>query len=262
LEAPSASEPLTWEQIAEYATALSQVDADGKRTRNGLEWAFTSNVWAPLIVEPMVRQLGGELVDPESGELQLTSPEVVKAFEYIGALSDAVDPAFFVDVNEDFAQGRTSMLIAGAWAIPAIRAINPEANIAVMPLPVFEGGERTTTLYSWAWFVGNQSSAEEQAASWKFLSYLTSQGQRWWDETGYIQPRNAGQEGVEDLAAHRDESEPLLAVFNDDFTYGKYMFRSPQFYEIATALMRVQSQVLEGEDAQQVLQDAQDELEA
>jgi multiple sugar transport system substrate-binding protein len=259
----SETEPITWEQLAEYAKQLSQVGSDGVRTRNGIEWAFTSNVWAPLITEPMVRQAGGELVDPESGDLLLTTEHVVKAFSYLGQLGadGSVDPAFFVDVNEDFAQGRTAMLIAGVWAIPAIRAVNPETKIAVAPLPVFEGGERVTTLYSWAWFVGNQSSPETQAAAWKFLAYITSQGKRWWDATGYIQPRNAGQEGVEDLAAYRLETEPLLKVFNEDFPYGRYMFRSPRFYEIATELMRVQSLVFEGEDAEQTLQDAQDELE-
>jgi hypothetical protein len=39
------------------------------------------------------------------------------------------------------------------------------------------------------------------------------------------------------------------------------MFRSTRFYEIATALMRVQSLVFEGEDAEQALKDAQDELD-
>lgn len=264
IELLSETEPITWELLAEHAKALAQVGDDGARTRNGIQWAFTSNVWAPLIAEPMVRQAGGELVDPESGDLLLTSPESVKTFDYFRQLGEdgSVDPAFFTDVNEDFAQGRSSMLIAGVWAIPAIRALNPDTKIAVAPLPVFEGGERVTTLYSWAWFVGNQSSPETQAAAWKFLAYITSQGKRWWDVTGYIQPRNAGQEGVEDLAAYRVETEPLLAVFNEDFPHGRYMFRSERFYEIATALMEVQSLVFEGEDAEQALQDAQDELEA
>jgi ABC-type glycerol-3-phosphate transport system substrate-binding protein len=263
IEALSETEPATWEQIAEYAKQLAQVGADGVRTRNGFIWAFQSNVWTPLITEPMVRQAGGELIDPESGDLLFTSPEAVKAFDYVRQLGEdgSIDPAFYVDLIEDYAQDRASMMVAGVWAIPAIRSLNPEAKIAVAPLPVFEGGERVTTLYSWAWFVGNQSSPEEQAAAWKFLAYITAQGQRWWDDCGYIQARNVGQEGVEDIAAYRTETEPLLAVFTDDFTYGRYMFRSPRFYEIATELQRVQSLVLEGEDAEQALQDAQDELE-
>ena len=258
----SETEPATWEQIAEYAKLLAKVDADGKRTRNALVWAFTANVWAPLIAEPMVRQLGGELVDPTTGEVLFTSPEVVKTMSYIGELGKqgSIDPAFFVELNEDFANERTSMTIAGPWAIPAIRAVNPEATIAIAPLPVFEGGTRTTTLYSWGWFVGNQSSPATQQAAWKFLGHITAQGKRWWDEAGFIMPRNEGQEGIEDLAAYRNESEPLLKVFNDDFAHGKYMFRSTRFYEIATALMRVFALVLEGEDAEQALKDAQDEL--
>jgi ABC-type glycerol-3-phosphate transport system substrate-binding protein len=212
----------------------------------------------------MVRQAGGELVDSESGDLLLTSEQAVKAFNYVGQLAadGSVDPAFYTNINDDFAQDRTSSIIAGIWAVPGIRTVNPDAKIAVAPLPVFEGGERVTTLYSWAWFVGNQSSPEKQAAAWKFLAYVTSQGKRWWDDCGYIQARNAGQEGVDDIAAYRAETQPLLKVFTEDFAYGRYMFRSTRFYEIATELLGAQSLVLEGEDAESALQDAQDELEA
>jgi len=263
IEPLSETEPATWERIAEIAKQLAQVGADGVRTRNGLTWALESNVWTPLIAEPMTRQAGGELVDPDSGDLLLASPESVKAFSYIGQLGTdgSLDPAFYTNVLEDFAQDRASMIIAGVWAIPGIRAIKPDAKIAVAPLPVFEGGKRVTTLYSWSWFVGNQGSPEVQAASWKFLNYITSQGKRWWDDAGYIQGRTAGLEGIEDLPAYRLKTEPLLKVFNDDFGYGRYMFRSPRFYEIATELQGVQSLVLEGDDAKQALQDAQTELE-
>jgi multiple sugar transport system substrate-binding protein len=262
---PSETEPLTWEQVAEYSKQLAKVEAGGTRTRNALVWAFDANVWTPLIVEPMVRQLGGELVEPTSGELLLTSPEVVKAFAYWGEMAKqgSIDTAFFgTTLVDDFAQERTSMTFAGPWILPAVRGLNPDVKIGIAPLPMFEGGERVTTLYSWAWFVGNQSPAETQQAAWKFLGYITAQGKRWWDEVGFVMPRNKGQEGVEDLAAYRNESEPLLKVFNDDYTYGKYMFRSTRFYEIATALLRVQSLVFEGDDAEQALKDAQEELEA
>ncbi len=69
------------------------------------------------------------------------------------------------------------MIIAGIWALPAIRSVNPDAKIAVAPLPVWEGTERNTILYSWSWFVGNQSSEEEQAAAWKLTNFLSAAGQ-------------------------------------------------------------------------------------
>jgi multiple sugar transport system substrate-binding protein len=263
LEPLSTTEPATWEQILEYGPKLAKTDSSGAKIRNALEWAFDANVWTPLIAEPMVRQVGGELVDPQSGDPLFTSDQVVKTFDYFRQLGEtgSVDPALLTLIADDFAQDRASMIIGGPWAMPAVRATNPEANIAVAPLPVWEGGERVTTLYSWAWLVGNQSSPEVQAAAWKFLAYITSQGKRWWDEVGFIQPRNAMQEGIEDLAAYRNESEPLLAPFNDDYAHGRYMFRSTRFYEFADALLRVQSLVFEGEDAEQALSDEQSELE-
>ena len=258
----SETEPVTWEQLAEWGPQLAQFGADGARSRNALEWAFDANVWTPLIAEPMARQLGGDLAD-EAGEPTLTNEQVVKTFDYFGQLAEntSVDPAFFVNIVDDYAQDRVSMIIGGVWALPAIRAANPDAKIAVAPLPIWEGTERNTILYSWSWFVGNQSSAEEQAAAWKLTNFLSAQAKRWWDDCGFIQARNVGVEGVEDIAAYRAETEPALAVFNSDFAEGSYMFRSTRFYEIADALLRSQSLVFEGEDAQSTLEDEQSELE-
>jgi ABC-type glycerol-3-phosphate transport system substrate-binding protein len=153
------------------------------------------------------------------------------------------------------------MIIAGIWGIPAIRAVNPDSPIAAAPLPVWEGTERNTILYSWSWFVGNQSSPEEQAAAWKLANFLSANAKRWWDDCGFIQGRNSGLIDMEDIAAYRVETEPLMPVFTSDFAVGKYMFRSTRFYEIADAMLRAQSLVLEGDDASSVLGDAQSELE-
>ena len=82
------------------------------------------------------------MIWPTSGEPTLTDEQVVKTFDYFGQLAEnkSVDPAFFVNITDDFAQDRVSMIIAGIWALPAIRAVNPDAKIAVAPLPVWGRG--------------------------------------------------------------------------------------------------------------------------
>ena len=134
----SETEPATWEQLAEWGPQLAQFGPDGARSRNALEWAFDANVWTPLIAEPMARQLGGDLAN-EAGEPTLTDEQVVKTFDYFGQLAEnkSVDPAFFVNIVDDFANDRVSMIIGGIWALPGIRSLNPDAKIAVAPLPIW-----------------------------------------------------------------------------------------------------------------------------
>ena len=262
LPLPSATEPMTWEQVAEYAEQLTQLDG-GNRTRSGIEWNYNVPIWTVLCFEPMLRQIGGELTDPETGQPNFTSPEMVRVMQYLQDLRtqrQANDPAFVVDLVEDFANGRISMIEAGPWVLPAIRDVNPEARVAVAPLPVFEGGERSTALYAWAWFVSAASPPEKQQAAWQLLAFLTSRARLWWDEVGYIQPRTDQVENGQSLVDYRASTMPEMAVFLDDFSYGAYQFRSTDYFEISSAWTRAFQRIMEGDEVQQVLEETQQEF--
>lgn len=260
LSLPSKDEPITWEQLAAYSEKLTQFDADGNRTRSAIEWVYDVPIWTVLLFEPMLYQLGGQLIDPETGKPNFTSEEMVKVMQYVQDLRfkhKANDPAFQVDLLEDFANGRTSMMVAGPWALSVLRNINPDINVRVAPLPVFEGGERVTTLYAWAWFVNPNSPPEKQQLAWQFVNLLTSKGQAWWDDVRYIQTREGTADTDEDLVSYRLSQEPLLDVFLDDFKYGKFEFRSTSYFELSDIWTRAFSRILEGEDVEVVLQEAQ-----
>ncbi len=262
LPLPSATEPMTWEQVAESAQKLTKVEG-GNRVRSGIEWNYNVPIWTVLCFEPMLRQIGGELTDPESGQPNFTSQEMVRVMQYLQDLRtqrQASDPAFVVDLVEDFANGRISMIEGGPWALPAVRAINPEARVAVAPLPVFEGGERSTALYAWAWFVSAASPPEKQRAAWELLAFLTSRGRLWWDEAGYIQPRTDQVENGQSLADYRVSTMPEMAVFLDDFTHGAYQFRSTNYFEISSAWTRALTRIMEGDEVQAVLEETQQEF--
>ena len=259
LPIPSSTEPMTWEEVMAYSEDLVKLDADGNPTRVAVGWYYGAAIWQNLVLEPMVNQLGGHLVNRETGEANFDSLEMLAVMEYWKAMRDmnAMDPAFTLDFLDDFANGRTSMIFGGPWALPAIRGINPDANIAVAPLPSFEDGQRTTTLYSWAWFVNSSAPEENQEAAWKFIDYMTQQQQVWWDEGGFLQPRDGISEDGTAMTAYRLDAEPLLEVFLDDFQYGEYQARSVNYNEFSNILTRTFNRILEGEDALLVLEDAQ-----
>ena len=259
LPLPSTTEPLTWEQVMGFSPELVQLDDNGNPTRVAIGWFYGAPIWQNLVLEPMVNQLGGHLVNRETGEASFDAPEMIRVMEYWKQMREinAMDPAFTLDFLDDFANGRTTMIFGGPWALAAIRSINPDANLAVAPLPVFEGGERTTTLYAWAWFVNANAPEANQAAAWKFIDYVTQQQQTWWDEAGFIQPRAGTADDGTEITEYRLQQEPLLEVFLNDFQYGEYQARSINYNEISSILTRVFNRIMEGEDVELVLEQAQ-----
>lgn len=260
LPLPSTEEPMTWEEFATIAETLAQHDANGNVTRNALVWPFTSGIWTVLILEPLVHQLGGQLIDPDTGKPNFVSEEMVKTMQYVQDLRfehNALDPAIYTGLLDDFGNGASSTIIAGPWAISNLERINPDLNYMVVPLPKWENGDRVTTLYAWAWFVNPNSSPAEQEAAWQFAEYLSANAQRWWDDVRYVQARLVETSTGEAINEYQVSTEPLMPVFLEDYNYGRFQFRSPHYFELSDIWTRATGRILEGEDVMTVLTDAQ-----
>ncbi|MQA02104.1 MAG: extracellular solute-binding protein [Streptosporangiales bacterium] len=262
----SKDDPVSWHQLAEYAGKTVEKKG-GKRTRNGLQWELNVNIWSVLVLEPLVRQLGGEIYDEKAGKPLFTSPEVVQVMEFLRDLRfehQAIDPAFYTPNNvvQYFAEDRLSMNVSGPYQPSLIEDTNPDAEYRAAPLPVMEGGERVTTVYSWAWFVNANADDKKQQAAWKFVDFLTKQGKLWWDEVRYPQARKLEVAGGKSINDYRTGTSPTFAVSLEDYEYGRYQFRSTDYYKVASALQRAQSRVLQGQDVKATLAKAQKEAEA
>jgi multiple sugar transport system substrate-binding protein len=260
---PSKDTPLTWEELADIAAQLTVKDGDTV-TRIGMLYPFNVPIWTVLIQEPMLRQLGGELINPETGQPDFTQEAMVKVMTYIQDLRNkgAIDPALPQNLLEDLANDRVSIIIGGPWAAKPLTDINPDLNWDTAPLPQFaDAVDRVTTLYAWAWFVSSKSSPEKQKAAWEFVNLLTSKQQQWWDEVGYVQARQTEIDGMS-LADYYAQSDERLGTIFNDYQFGKYEFRSPQYFELSDIWTRAQDRVLQGEDVMTVLQDAQAQAEA
>lgn len=262
IEPLSKDTPITWEELADIAVQLTKKDGD-KVVRIGMEWPFQVPIWTVLIQEPMLRQLGGELINSETGQPDFTQEAMVKVMEYVQGLraAGAIDPALDQNLLDDLANDRTSIIIGGPWAAKPLNDINPDLNWDTAPLPQFaDAQDRVTTLYAWAWFVSGKSSPEKQKAAWEFVNLLTSEQQKWWDEVGYVQARKADVDGMT-LQEYYAQSDPRLTTIFNDYPYGKFEFRSPQYFELSDIWTRAQDRVLQGEDVMAVLQDAQAQAE-
>jgi len=254
--------PITWEELADIAARLTVKEGD-VITRIGLAWPFTVPIWTVLIQEPMLRQKGGELITPE-GMPDFTQEPMVAVMTYLQQLrkAEAIDPATYTDLLQDFANGRSAMIFGGPWAVAPLKTMNPDLNWDIAPLPQFaDAVERVTTLYAWAWFVSAKSSPEKQKAAWEFVNLLTSKQREWWEKVGYVQARKTEIDGMP-LREYYAQTDPRLATIFADYAYGKFEFRSTKYFELSDIWTRAQDRVLSGEDVMSVLMDAQAQAEA
>lgn len=258
---PSKDEPMTWEELADIAAKLTIKEGDVTK-RIGMEWPFTTPIWTVLIQEPMLRQLGGELVDAD-GKPDFTQEAMVRVMTYVQELRNkgAIDPALEQNLLDDLANDRTSIIIGGPWAAKPLNSINADLKWDTAPLPQFADAQsRVTTLYAWAWFVSAKSSPEKQKAAWEFVNLLTSKQKEWWEAAGYVQARQTEIDGMALSDYYAQSDERLNTIFND-YQYGKYEFRSAKYFELSDIWTRAQDRVLQGEDVMTVLTDAQAQAE-
>jgi len=259
LEPLSETEPITWEEFIKIGEKLARRE-NGVTTRVALTWPFQTPIWTVLITEPMVRQLGGEIVDPATGMPQLDSPQMIRVMKTIKEMQDrgVIDSAFYNDLLQDFANGRTSTVIAGPWAAQPLKDINPDLNWAVAPLPQFEDAvARVTTLYAWAWYVNANIPEERQRVAWRFVEKLTSAQEEWWEKVGYVQARLGTTEDGRTFEEFRAQSDERLQVIFNDYQFGRYQFRSTSYFEVSGILTRALTRILSGGDVESVLREAQ-----
>jgi len=255
---PSATEPMTWAQTAAIAQKLTKF-SNGQRVRSGLEFQYGADFNTMINIEPIVRQLGGELVQPGTGTPQFDSAPVVRTMQFFHDLRfkyKATDPAFITSsTNTDFANGRIAMAVVNLPAIPFMYQANPkmQGNIGIAPQPIWQrGGRRVTAKYAWAWLVNAHSTPEKQREAFRFIASLQAHKHQWYDACGFIQP-------MPENDTYMQSKNPLFPVYNDDLKHGLYSFRSAHAEELIGVLLRAFDRVLNGDNPSTVMTGAQRE---
>jgi multiple sugar transport system substrate-binding protein len=249
----SATQPITWEELASIAQKITKISG-GKRVRTGLDLNYTDPHWIVFQIEPIVRQVGGELF--ANGKPLFDSSPVMQVMQYYYDLRfkyQANEPSFTVDNLGDFARGRIGMGVWGIWAVPYMLSANPAAlpDIGVAPLPTWnKGGKRVVNKYAYAWYVNGRAAPDVQAAAWKFISYLTSNSRDWFKNCGFMEP-------IKTNWSYMESVQPLIKVFREDLPYGQYEFRSPHYLELANVLVRAFTAIQGGSKPSSVMKSAQ-----
>ena len=262
---PVADAPKTWEDVLTVAEKLVQKDANGRVTRQALSFPFSEGAaWYLLELEPMIRELGGSLLNADQTESVVNSEAGVRAMEEIKRRFDLgvsdKDIAATLDYYRDgFATGRFSMTVGGNWGIPRWQKNFPdivgEDTFLAIPTPVFADG--TTVSSTTSWSLATSSVGDNTDLAWKFANFLTSQPNRHLAATGDILPRA----GWSQSEAAKDI--PQAEFWENMLQYSKPLAKMPQYTEISEVLKSaMQSILLSGEDIQATLDRAKSDIDA
>ena len=232
---------------------LTKRDADGKLVQQGFDFDWGASVWMYLQWGAMVRQLGGD-------ELQPDSEEALKAMEYW--VNWATEwglggPAYWTSQSDDFTAGKVAIKCGmGSWAKPVVE----EAGIdyTVKPVPIWENAVNKNHFDIYAYFhmVNASATPEVQAAAWKLAYFLDSHPIEYMLKTGLLQPKTELSESPE------FQEIPYMNIFLDEMAVSMYSPRLANFTEVADALARARDRsVVDGMAIPESLKTAQEEID-
>jgi multiple sugar transport system substrate-binding protein len=223
--------PTTWEQVAEYSKKLTTTGAGGKKI--GWQWFYTTPIWSELELTPLVRGLGGRILSEDGSSSSLSSPEGIKALEYVASVGDP-KLSNKNDVFGMFADGVAAMQLSGVFSVSLTHSFNSKAvfgeTFDCAPVPQWASAkEKTASGYTWAWTV--PAKAKNKFTAWHFINFL--QDRKVTDASlktaGLIVPTKDWQK--EPVAKGKE-----FQILSDQVSYADFGTQVPAWNEMAQAL--------------------------
>lgn len=173
LRTANISVPTTWAELRTAANKLTVPNNPSERnndniTRGGLAIGNASNVehFADILAL-LILQNGGSPAEPGTQYVQDALTFYTNFAKQDKVWSDRL-PASTVA----FARGEVAMFFAPSWRALEIKALNPELDFALAPVPQLSSDQNITWASYWA--EGVNKSSKKQDAAWKLLKYLSS----------------------------------------------------------------------------------------
>ena len=153
--------------------------------------------------------------------------------------------------NAAFATGESAMYLQGSYAIPAIRATNPDAQISTFPYPVTDDADSRVVVSGVDVGISIGRDTPHRAEAQKFVDYLMS--------PDVVQSYSEAQSTFSPLKDAVPNSDPALAGLEPYFTDGRIIgFIDHQIPASIPLVNMLQSLVLTG-DAEAFLSDLDSE---
>lgn len=168
-KAAGVSTPTDWNQFADTAKSLTVKDETGKiKTAGAAMGTFDNIAHAPDIIAMLFAQNGVDFANFTSTQDQAS---VALQFYTLFAGSDSgVWDDTLENSTNAFAKGSVAMYFGYSWDVFIIKAMNPQLQFSIHPVPALPGRNMTTASY---WVEGVSSKSKHQKEAFEFLSYMT-----------------------------------------------------------------------------------------
>jgi ABC-type glycerol-3-phosphate transport system substrate-binding protein len=244
--------PKTWDEMATLKDKLLKKDANGRITQKGFEWRYTGPQWYGNMFTNLMWNLEGEYFDA-SGAPTFNSDKAVEALRQWK--ENVTDPKVTSNAQnspyQDFANEQDVISFGGPNAVSFVESLNPamKGNITVAHMP--KAGPGPNMLYGFPYIVSSKATDAEKAAAWNLLNYLFSDPNRWFKDTGLLQPITGWYEqpSAKDFVG--------LPVFIEDMTGARALAQTTNYGALQTAIKNaIDRVVLENADPKTSLDQA------
>lgn len=182
------SPPETWEELEEYAVALTKSD-NGRIEQSGMAWepAQQGHHW---LRDGLSLQAGGQVLsDDRRDVIWGDDPAGLEAFEYWLSFPSELgtsEQGFYTDDVTAFITGKAAMNVDGSFRLGTLQSDAPDLNYGIAPLP--GNVEDSTNASFWTNGITSRVEGEKLDAATAFLEFLTSEEvmERWLDATGEL----------------------------------------------------------------------------
>ncbi len=241
---PDTDVPKYWDDVYRVGKKLV-IKEGGRIKRQAMSFPFIhSGAWYLLELEPIMRELGGSILNEDESECLVNGEIGVKAMEEIKrrfdeGISDKDIAASLDFYNTGFPTGEISMIVGGQWGPPRYYKNFPDVKPGTyksIPYPTYPGKDPAISTTGWAWVV--YSKSPHKAEAWKFANFITSFPSRNLLLTGDTIPR-AGWSETEGA-----KTIPQSDFWEDMIQYSKPLAKFKKYSEVSEPLKRAMQEIL------------------
>ena len=261
--------PETWDQLEEQARTIMEGEIADQPEFTGFVWqgsayeGLTCNA-----LEWQYSQGGGQIIDPETGEVTVNNESAIAAFERAAAWVGGISPSAVTGYLEEDAravwQGGASAFMRNwpyAYALGQAEESVIQDQFTVGQLPTGEvGGQHAATLGGWQMFVSQYSENQEAAKEWaRYVTSAPIQKSRALEQA--LLPTIAGLYEDEDVLAAQPYYEQLFPVFSEASVPRPSTVSADLYNDVSIAYFTAVSQILGGAEAASTVENLAADLE-
>ena len=247
---PETDFPTTWEDLKTVAEQLTIRDDTGALVQRGFDFIWSNSIFMLLIFNPMVEQLGSNMIDEANLTANIDTPEVRQVMDYWNDWANTWElggPQYTFSRDAFLAGNLAIDCDFGNWGVPQM--VDAGINYSIHPQPRWADSVNDNAMATYAYFfmVNSGSSPEVQAAAWKLAGFLTDHPQEYFDVAGLFQSK------LDFVDSEAFQANTIMPVFLQEMAVSYYHPRIPGFFEVTDALMRGRDRIIVGGEGMDVV---------